>query len=521
MKFLATLKASTAKLTPFFIYTLLTSTLGTLLFGYHLAELNAPQEVITCAKDGIRAANKFTVSALPQCIPMTPLSLGLVSSIYTLGGLLGALLAGPLSARSGRLRPMRYMTFISLLGATLEALSPSIPILALGRFVSGIAAGASTVIVPLYISEIAPPRQKGFFGAFTQISTNTGIFISQLLGYFLSYGSKWRWILAAAGIVAVVQFVLLVGSVESPQWSAENDGSESGGLRKARSDLERIRGSKVDLKEEVDSWSAGPSTATTRAGSLIPATDGIEEEEALLGSSSTPTYAEGGAKNIPPISMLTALTDSRYTKSTLAVILVMLAQQLTGINSIIMYGVSLLSTLLSSSSALLNIFVSILNIVITTTCAPLSDVIGRKPCLLLSITGMGLSSVLLAIGISASASILSAVAVLFFVASFGVGLGPVPFILASELVGPEAVGATQSWALSANWISTFVVAQFFPVLNEKLEGGGAYWVFAGMAGVFLVGVGWFVPETRGRMSGGGSAGAEGGNGGVGRSEREE
>jgi MFS family permease len=414
---------------------------------------------------------------------------------------MGALFAGPLSAKQGRLRPMRYMTFISLLGAAAEALSPSIPILALGRFVSGIAAGASTVIVPLYISEIAPPGQKGFFGAFTQISTNMGIFITQLLGYFLSYGSMWRWILAAAGIVAVLQFGLLVGSVESPKWSAEND---SEGMRRARTDLEKIRGSKVDLKEEVDSWSAGPSTATTRAGSLIPAIDGTEEEEALLRpSSSTPSHlgAGAGGANNSPISMLTALTDPEYTKSTLAVILVMLAQQLTGINSIIMYGVSLLSTLLSSSSALLNIFVSILNIVVTTTCAPLSDVIGRKPCLLLSITGMGISSVLLAIGISSSLSVLSAISVLLFVASFGIGLGPVPFILASELVGPEAVGATQSWALSANWISTFVVAQFFPVLNERLAGGGAYWVFAAFAAVFLALVFWFVPETKGRMPG--------------------
>ena len=176
----------------------------------------------------------------------------------------------------------------------------------------------------------------------------------------------------------------------------------------------------------------------------------------------------------------------------------MMAQQLCGINSIVMYGVSLLSELLAANSALLNIFVSILNIVTTTAFAPLVDVLGRKPCILASIAGMGTSSVLLAVGIRGAIPLLSAIAVLLFVTSFAFGLGPVPFILSSELVGPEAVSATQSWALAANWISTFVVAQFFPIVNERLGKGVVYFVFAGVAAVFFVLVGWYVPETKGK-----------------------
>lgn len=176
----------------------------------------------------------------------------------------------------------------------------------------------------------------------------------------------------------------------------------------------------------------------------------------------------------------------------------MMAQQLCGINSIIMYGVSLLADLLASNSALLNIFVSVLNVIATTAFAPLADVLGRKVCILASIAGMGVSSVLLAVGIRSAIPILSAVSVLLFVTSFAFGLGPVPFILSSELVGPEAVGATQSWALAANWISTFVVAQFFPMVNERLGKGVVYFVFAGLAGVFFVFVSWYVPETKGK-----------------------
>jgi MFS family permease len=188
--------------------------------------------------------------------------------------------------------------------------------------------------------------------------------------------------------------------------------------------------------------------------------------------------------------------DSR--PAVFAVIGVMVAQQLLGINSIVMYGVSLLSDLLAANAALLNVAVAALNIAITVAAAPLPDKYGRKPCLLFSIVGMGISSLLLGVGIMKSIKILSAISVLTFVASFGLGLGPIPFILSSELVGSEAVGATQSWALTANWIATFIVAQFFPIVNETLGKGKVYFIFAALAAVFFGFVAWRVPETKGK-----------------------
>ena len=177
----------------------------------------------------------------------------------------------------------------------------------------------------------------------------------------------------------------------------------------------------------------------------------------------------------------------------------MFAQQLTGINSIVMYSVSLLSGLLPTTADLLIVFVSALNVIVTTLCAPLSDKIGRKTCILLSIAGMGTCSVLLAVSLLFKVKVLAAVATLFFVASFAVGLGPVPFILANELVGPEAVGATQSCGLAANWIATFLVSQFFPIVDKALGGQGkVYFVFAGFAALFGLFIAYWVPETRGK-----------------------
>ncbi|RMD42320.1 hypothetical protein DV735_g2774, partial [Chaetothyriales sp. CBS 134920] len=470
---MASTRSASSQVTPYFLNLVFTGTLGTLLFGFHLAELNAPQDVLTCVRSGV---GKQSLD-LPECIPMTSVQLGLVSSIYTIGGLLGALPAGQITSKYGRIPPMQINTLIFVVGALAEALAPSLPVLAVGRFVSGIAAGSSTVIIPLYISEIAPPSQKGFWGACTQISTNFGIFLTQLIGYFLSHGQYWRLIFGIAGIIAVFQFFALFFAAESPIWAAEN-----GQKQEARETLRKIRGEDADLRQEIE--------AARDAEGAQP-----DESQALLSSNNHET----GAK-VQPIGFFEALTRKEYLPAIIAVIATMFAQQLCGINSVIMYGVSLLATVLSAGSALLNILISVLNIVSTTACAPLSDILGRKTCILGSIAGMGVSSLLLGIGLRTETPVLSAVAVLLFVASFGFGLGPVPYILASELVGPEAVGAVQSWALAANWISTFLVAQFFPLLAEKMPRGAPYFLFAGLALFFFLFIAWWVPETKGKKN---------------------
>jgi MFS family permease len=471
-------------LTPYFIYVLFIATLGPLLFGFHLAELNAPEDVIRCKKDSLRA----TAASLPQCMRMSPTQWGIVGSMYTLGGLIGALAAGPAAGRYGRRRAMQLTTIFFTLGPVFEAISPNIAVLAFGRVISGVGAGASVVVVPIYISEIAPPAEKGFFGAFTQVMCNVGILVAQLLGYFLSKGQYWRIILAAGGIIGVGQSIGLLLSVESPKFLAD-----CGEPAKAKRILRRIRGNKFDIDEEVKGWG-------------VESNEEIEDEEQTLLQNedhmSHHSDASNSKKNIAKddaLTILQVLRHPEYNKAAIAVVAVMVAQQLSGINSIVMYGVSLLADLLESNSALLNLAVSAINIIVTAGCAPLVDKLGRKTCLLNSLIGMGTSSLLLAVGIMKSIPVLSAVAVLLFVSSFALGLGPVPFILASELVGPDAVGATQSIALGANWIATFLVAQFFPLASAVLH-GKVYFIFAALSAMFAVFIAWFVPETKGKKS---------------------
>lgn len=182
---------------------------------------------------------------------MTEFQFGVVSSIYTLGGLIGALVAGPFSTRAGRLLPMRITTILHALGPLLSALAPSMALMAAGRFVSGLGSGAAVVVVPVYVAEIAPATFKGLFGSSTQVMINVGIVLAQLLGYFLSYGSMWRIVLGLASVIAVIQALGLVLVVESPEWLASK-----GKVQLAGATLERIRGS-ADVQEEVGKWGRG------------------------------------------------------------------------------------------------------------------------------------------------------------------------------------------------------------------------------------------------------------------------
>lgn len=407
---------------------------------------------------------------------MNPSQFGLVSSIYTLGGLCGALLAGPVSTKYGRLVALRATTIFFILGPVAETLALDIPALSLGRFLSGIGSGAAIVVGPIYISEIAPSSARGFFGAFTQVMTNVGILLTQALGYFWSEGSRWRLILAVAGVIGFLELLGLLLVPESPTWLAEHQKANQG-----RQVLQRIRGVNTNIEAEIEGW-RGFSGADP-------------EEETLL----SPPAGDRRAKQAE-VTIMQAARDPYYRPAIVAVVGVMVAQQFTGVNSIIMYSVSLLQSILPTTAPLVTVMISAINLVITLACSPLPDRIGRKACLLLSISGMGCSSVLLALSISSNQKILSAIAALLFVACFAVGLGPVPFILASELVGPEAVGAAQSWALAANWIATFMVAQFFPVLNDALGRGQVYWVFAAMAGLLGGFIYRWVPETKGKAN---------------------
>jgi sugar porter (SP) family MFS transporter len=459
-----------ASVTPYLLLFLFTASLGPFQFGYHLGELNAPEAVMTCRTKDTATSTPIS-STLPTCIPMDAGQWGLIQSAFTLGGLFGALGSGALAARYGRRPAIIALNFSLALGSAVESMAFSIFTLSLGRAVSGIGAGAATVVCSLYISELSPPHKRGFFGAFSQVMINAGILVAQSMGYFLSRGGLWRLIMALPCACSILALLVLFFAPETPSWLAEN-----GDIPAAKAALRRIRRRSVDLTPEIRAW-AYPHP----------------EDEPLL----VQHQKLSSEKRARP-SGLQVILEPQYRKAVVATTLAFAAQQLLGINAVVMYSVSILSTILPSMAGLISVTVSGINLTVSLVCTPLPDIIGRRMCLLISIAGMGVSSAVLALGLSMDLPSMTIMSLLTFVASFGIGLGPVPFILLGEVADPEAVSAVSSWALAGSWLSAFSVAQFFPMLNRAIPDGQVFWLFSALAVVFGVLIAWRVPETKGR-----------------------
>ncbi|ELR04524.1 hypothetical protein GMDG_06819 [Pseudogymnoascus destructans 20631-21] len=353
-------------LTPYLVFMMSIITLGPLLFGFHLAELNAPEDYITCKKG--RTTGMPKGATLIPCIPMDKAQFAFVSSIFTIGGLFGALLAGPVSTSFGRLPAMRISAIFYVLGSAITMWSASISAFATGRFLLGIGAGASVVVVPIYISEVAPPTDRGIFGFLTQIATNMGILITQILGYYLSYSILWRFILAAGGLIGLVLLFGLFLVPESPAWTAAN---RSPG--RALATLKRLRGPHADVSEEIQTWDCTFSPSDPQ---LSESTTVLLEPESQSRRSSISTSSKP-----PPrahVGIIAVALSPIYRPAIIAVVGVMCVQQFTGINSVMMYSVSVLTDLFPTSATLLTILISIVNLIATTASAPLPDILGRK-----------------------------------------------------------------------------------------------------------------------------------------------
>ena len=287
-----------------------------------------------------------------------------------------------------------------------------------GRFITGLGAGTAIVVVPLYLNEISPPNLRGMLGFMNQFSINIGILLAQFLGLAYSNFSQWRYILFGGAVIASLNAFLLYFIPESPKWLVS-----AGRIEEGRRALQLLRYS-VDVENEFSVYA--------------------NEEEAV-------------ARTPNQVSIVKFCTAETHRPKFIAVAGVMAFQQLCGVNSIIFYGVSVLATLFPQLAPVLNCVISILNCIVTAYSSTIVDKYGRKLLLISSIAGMAVTSALLGFGITHSFPTLSAVSAMMFVVSFAMGLGPIPFMVISELVPETSVGAAQSVGTTINWLATFLV----------------------------------------------------------------
>ncbi|PWW80036.1 hypothetical protein C7212DRAFT_361505 [Tuber magnatum] len=219
----------------------------------------------------------------------------------------------------------------------------------------------------------------------------------------------------------------------------------------------------------------GPPGQSDGIGNTDP---GNENTPLLLGTS-TP----GAGNNV--IGLVAFVTKREYRPGFVIVGGVMLAQQLTGINAVVFYGVSILQDLLPNSARYLNAGISGVNLFVTLGVSLLFDRVSHKNLLLASMLFMAISTGVLATSIFAGLATRSAIATLLFVMSFSIGLDPLPWIVAGRRIEPVAVGAAQSIALILNWMGTFLVSFLVPVLAQSAGMYTVFTVFTALSFIFL------------------------------------
>ncbi|KAI8357350.1 general substrate transporter [Choanephora cucurbitarum] len=414
----------------------------------------------------------------------------LVVSILTAGGLIGALSAPYFNDRYGRRSTLFGTNLFLGIGSLIATLASTSRGMMVGRFLSGIGSGIVTVVVPAYIAECVTKSQRGFFGALNQLSIVMGIMLAQVIGLGWSTISHWRYILAVGFLVAILQSCLLPFCVESPRYLA----SIPGGFNGAKKSLLRLRGTSVDeVEDEINDWRREWAGNTeNRVGTAqVDEEDTYRDDQRLI---------QPNVSNSEHVNVWTFLSSKQYRRPLIITLILQMSQQLSGINAVIFYSTSIMSSVFPESSSLITVYISIVNLLMTAISAYLMDKLGRRPLFLVSGFFMALTSSLLGCSIENGYNMTSAFAILVFVALFAIGLGPIPFLMIPEIVDTKAVSSACSVGLATNMISNFAVSSGFLVLRNIIGQGYVFYIFSSVSLILFFFAFRMLPETKDRSA---------------------
>ncbi|KAG5596687.1 hypothetical protein H5410_037919 [Solanum commersonii] len=343
------------------------------------------------------------------------------------------------------------------------AQAQSIEEMLLGRFLVGLGIGVNTVLVPIYISEIAPTNYRGSLGTLCQIGTCIGIIASLYLA--ISSENDPHWWRTMLYIASVPGFILALGmqfSVESPRWLCK-----AGRLDEAKKVINNLWGS-----SEVDK--------------------AIKEFESVLKN-------DGGDLNS---SWLELLEEPHSRVATIGGALFVL-QQLAGINGVLYFSSLTFKDVGISSSALASLYVGLTNFAGALCALYLMDKQGRQRLLIGSYAGMALSMFLIVYAISFPmdseiSNNLSILGTILYIFTFAVGAGPVTGLIIPELSSSRTRGKIMAFSFSIHWVFNFLVGLFFLELVQKFGVAPVYGSFGAVSLLAAAFAYFFIVETKGR-----------------------
>lgn len=423
----------------------LTASMANFLFGYHIGVMNGPIEDI--AKELGFQGN--------------PLLQGLVVSIFIVGAFFGSLGSSALVDKFGCKKTLQIDTIPLIVGALMSAQADSLDEMLLGRFLVGIGIGVNTVLVPLYISEVAPTKYRGFLGTLCQIGTCLGIIASLSLG-IPSEGDPhwWRTMLYAACVPGVLIVVGMQFAVESPRWLAK-----VGRFDDARKVVESL-------------WEPSEVEKSMEEIKVVVSNDDSQGSWSEL--------------LVEPHSRVALIGGSLF-----------LLQQFAGINGVLYFSSLTFRDVGITSGALASLYVGITNFAGALVASNLMDKQGRKKLLIGSYLGMAFAMFLIVYGISfphdeGVAHGLSITGTLLYIFTFALGAGPVTGIIIPELSSARTRSKVMGFSFTVHWICNFLVGLYFLELVKKFEVGVVYAGFGGVSLVTALFAYNFIVETKGR-----------------------
>ena len=372
-----------------------------------------------------------------------------------------------------------------------------------GRVLAGCASGATTVVVPIYLGEISPPHLRGALGVMFQLACVAALLTAQVLGLPALLGSRALWPLYLLGGVAIpsaVQLLLRQELPESPHWLAGRSAAE--GLEAERV-LCSLRGVDLDaygpLRDAVTKELDYMQLAAVGRGGGDYGADPFGAEFGSGGGGGGRGGGSGGGRGGP----FALLRDRKLRPSLAITVVCAMAQQLSGINNAFNFSSTFLSQngIGAETVSLVAVLMNVGNVFITILSAGLMDRAGRKPLLLASTLAMCAAILALTVALTHPGESwtppVAVLAVCAFVGAFGVGMGPVPWLLPAELYPSDKVAAGTALAAMCNWLANFGVGILFLPLASAL-GGFCFLPFLVVLVPFALLVAAKVPETRGK-----------------------